>query len=117
MSWFSKKSKEDWRLVATKEAVVNWTDTKEKDSIFYYLYESNTGRRRVEIKELGHCETHRKGKTHPFYCAGIYPWSRGAEVVDIPTYWDIVEEDNEKYVSELYKRILTPNNPNIKFDK
>lgn len=117
MNWFKKKPKEDWRLVATKEATVNWTDINEKDSIFYYLYESDTGRRRVEIKELGRCETYNKGRTHPYYCAGIYPWSKGADVAGIPTYWDIVNSENERYVSELYKRILTPNNLNIKFDK
>jgi len=117
MNWFKKKPREDWRLVATKEAVVQWTDIKKDEVIYYYLYESNLGRRRFEIKETGYCKDYCKGSEMKYYLKYVYPWSRGENFNDIPSYWDKINGENTKHVDRLYKLILTPNNPNVSFKK
>lgn len=103
---FKKKIKEDWKLVKTLEASFNWTDLKVEEKIYYYLYESNFGNRSVEVKEIGYCEMYKKGREHPYYRKVIYPWSKGADDSDIPSYWDIVKNKHAEHIQELYRRVL-----------
>jgi hypothetical protein len=109
-SWFKKKPpQEDWRLVKTMEGRQQW-EKKDKsiteETIYYYLYESNFSNRKMEIKETGYCKEYNRGIEHPIYLSSIYPWLKGRNYKDIPTYWDERKNENEEYIRELYKRIL-----------
>lgn len=106
------KKKPRWKLVKTIEAKVTWAElTGAEDTIYYYLFESNSNNRRVQAKT-----TNRNGMLygntsipwqHPMYLASIVPWLKGENYSDIPTYWEKAEEENEYYIGELYKRILS----------
>lgn len=99
--------KEDWKLVRTVEASITWTDQKDaKDDIVYYLYESNLGNRRIEYKESGYAELYNKAIEHGMYMKCIYPWSKGAAMANTPSYWDIATSEQERYIQELYRRVL-----------
>ena len=105
--WFKKSQKpeERWRLVKTLEGYYTYKEfPNTKDDVVFYLYESNLGNRREERKS--NCRYWQDTTTHPLYLKAVYPWIKGANCKDIPSYWDEAKEENEKYVKELYKRIL-----------
>lgn len=105
----------DWRLVKTLEAKITWSQLDEEtygdrtDSIYYYLYEDNKGKRKVEWKHTnrhgsffqdGHCAT------HPYYLDYVYPWQQGMHDSSIPDYWEMADGQNNRCVVELYGRLL-----------
>lgn len=103
-SYFRKKAEEkrlsgDWRLVATLEASIAWSDKIDDqgehptDNIFYYLRENGLGKRRCECKgtgELGNPHRQEWAKTvmkrHGYYLSKIQPWVYGGYDPDIPSY-------------------------------
>ena len=109
--WPFKKKTIRWVLVETLEATIKWGGTDNEDTIYYYLFESRTGKRKVESKN-----TNRHGNfsysdssvpwQHPFYLKQLYPWLKGEDYSNIPSYWDKASEKNEDYVKELYSRLL-----------
>ena len=101
-----KKLKLDWQLVKTIKTTVNWTDSKQIDEIFYYLFENGLKERRIEIAETGWAKSEKYGKKHKYYLKTIYPWTKGTNYSDVPSYWDTRKDKNEKYVWELYKQLL-----------
>ena len=54
---------------------------------FYYLYESDKGNRKCEIKSSY------SAKSHEVYLRVVYPWLEGRYDPEIPRYGDMPEED------------------------
>jgi len=112
MGWFSKKPEEkldekNWLLVKRMESTVTWRDSGDtKTLIHYYMYESDDGARKVDFKQSGENIGMYNSKSHPFYCDTIFMWLEGEDHNDIPSYWEKSKDQNEKYINQLYERIL-----------
>ena len=83
--------KRDWRLVSTLEAYYNYSDTKQKDEVIYYLYENGLGKRTCDHEGTGLVSGQlryitKKRETHPYYLKKIRPWLAGRYDPDIPSY-------------------------------
>lgn len=119
---FKKKPPEEhWRLVDTVQDQIYWRDdsddgyntAQKTDDVYYYLYESSLGNRRMEYKFTDrHLTPALRGEANvckkiPFYLKTVYPWVKGSNATLItPTYWDLVEKENERCVREMYRRLL-----------
>ena len=121
--WPFKKNKklneDDWRLVKTVDTTINWADEgKEKgrkDFVYYYLYENPYGRRKMEYKHTNKHLVFPRATEYStrnicleieYYLNTVYPWTKGEPTIDTPSYWDMVDAENEKCVKELYRRLL-----------
>jgi len=111
--WPFKKKEIKWKLVKTVEATITWANKDNaEDTIYYYLYENNKGVRKIDSKHTNRHGCFMFANTpipweHPMYLSYIVPWIKGEDYDDIPTYWEKAEEENEYYIEELYKRILS----------
>lgn len=108
--WPFKKKEIRWKLVKTIEAKIVWRNRDDaEDFIFYYLFESDKGTRKVEYKHTnknGIIIDNTMPWEHPLYLSSIVPWLNGEEFDDIPSYWDKAKKENERCIQELYSRIL-----------
>jgi hypothetical protein len=88
--------KENWRLVKTiTESVVQTGGYTQKDGkVYYHLFESSKGRRKVEYQStLKSSDLEADAKRIDTYQEKIYPWLNGRVDPDIPRYSQIPEEE------------------------
>ena len=98
-SFFKRKPKEDWRLVKTISHPVTYGHRASKDTgiVYFHLFESNTKRRKVEIKctfamHYGD-DLEVMARKLSIYQETIYRWENGRVDPDIPRYDQIPEEE------------------------
>lgn len=101
------KKKQDWKLVKTIsiDITVGRGDFKREGIQYFYLYEDPEGNRKMEQKcTIRDASDDLRGIA--YYQEIIYPWLKGDDHPDIPSYWDKVQDNNKKYVQEMYCRLL-----------
>ena len=82
------------------------TSYEETGTLTFYLYESPDGERKLESKHsVPRANNNFNGLEE--YTGKIYPWLQGMNFKDIPSYWDVTWSNKEKYVKNLYKKILS----------
>ncbi len=106
-SHFKPKSKEKWALVKTFTHAVSTKPkpgyTKEDGKLYYYLYESDSGNRKVEfvcnISGMPQESVDEGAKSFDVYNETIYRWLKGRVDPSIPRYNQIPEEETAAMLS------------------
>ena len=92
--WFKK---EDWRLVKTIEVAIHRNLSEEEGKLYYHLFESNLGNRKVEYQcTLSFNDSsilEENAKRIDIYQEKIYRWEHGRYDPEIPRYNEIPEEE------------------------
>lgn len=87
--------KQDWRLVKTLDVPVKF-DGKD-GQIYYHLFESNKGTRKVNIQCSfvlpSYMDLKKEAKTTTLYQTKIYRWEMGRVDPDIPRYNQVPQEE------------------------
>jgi len=85
--------KDDWRLVKTlTDDFIMIKDESKKGKMYYRLYESNKGKRKMEYQSnLKIGNIHDLAFRLDAYLDTIYPWLEGGYNPDIPKYDEIPE--------------------------
>jgi len=96
MNWFKKLfTKEDWRLVHTLEVSATWD--KEPGTVYCYLFESNKGNRKYEMKSTWVGMTDHPLEqffiTTEVYLKTVFPWMAGRKVPGISSYSEVPDDD------------------------
>jgi hypothetical protein len=95
MTWWPIFKKDDWRLVTTLSVDAKWERTSGK--IYYHLYESRKGKRKVNIATTlslpSYMDLIKEAKRFSVYQEKIYRWEMDRHDPDIPRYSQILEED------------------------
>ncbi len=97
-SWFKTFIKEQhWRLVKTIEHPISITGSNEKGILFFHLFESDIGNRKISLATTisGFNSDTLKEQTARLniYQTKIYRWEMGRVDPDIPRYDQVPEED------------------------
>jgi hypothetical protein len=101
MIWPFKR--QDWRLVKTISNPVIRKSTQEKGEIYYYLFESNKGKRKIEYDGTLHYDDinhliEDTAEKLTIYHNTIYPWLKGRMDPDIPTYNQMPIENTANFL-------------------
>lgn len=94
-SFFEKYFGPDWRLVKTISVDVKY---ERKDGLVYYhLFETKKGKRKVEISSTlnlpSFIKLEEEARRFKEYQERIYRWEKGRYDPDIPRYDQVPEED------------------------
>lgn len=108
MSWltdlFTNKPKEDWRLVKTITMKCRVGEEHPNEKVYYHLFESDRGNRRVEIKGTANAVASSNWEifkeSNDTYQETIYPWVNGRMNTDIPTYGDVPKQEMLDYLKK-----------------
>lgn len=68
---------------------------------YFYLYENKDRERWYETKSMGNYGKEQFGIYE--FSRKVYPWTRGQDFDDIPSYWDKLNELREDGVKLIYK--------------
>lgn len=101
-----------WKMVYTITFPVTWTledDEKKTENIYFYLYESPEGHRDVKWKQGYYCRRNDYAERTVLYNEKFFPWIKGMEFEDIPSYWDCRRQENFRAIKALYSRLLKDN--------
>ena len=71
-------------------------------SLYLYLFEKEDGERKIEYKITIPASSNLDGI--PTYSEKVYPWLKGKDFADIPSYWDVVKERRPDEIEQMYKR-------------
>lgn len=102
MNWFQKTfGKENWRLVKTLDRACTTThhitSVVTQGKVYCYLFESNKGKRKYELKgtfvNMTDSNISAFYETTEQYLITVYPWLQGRKFPDIPSYIDVPAED------------------------
>lgn len=102
------KPKKDWQLVRTfyVDVVVGAnTNDEEQGVLNFYLFETENNERKIEWKHSVKRANDNFDAVN-IYTQKIYPWLKGMDYSDIPSYWEVVKDKKEKYVKILYRQLL-----------
>ena len=95
-----KKFKEDWRLVKTCDSSATYDQKNGK--VYFHLFESNKGNRRVEItstfNNIKPTVLQKHAECSSLYQERIYRWQQGRLDPDIPRYNQVFEEDTINFL-------------------
>jgi hypothetical protein len=92
-NWFKK---ENWRLVKTFTNDIEQTLTKRDGKLYYHLFESDKGKRRIEFActiSIDHASLEEDAKRIPIYQEKLFRWVNGRIDPDIPHYDQVPEEE------------------------
>ena len=107
--WIPNIFKTKYQLVKTEIISVivknNLTLSEEPGKIYFYLYESKSRKRMIEWKKT--VDSNNNFDPLKEYTEKIYPWLKGVDFDDIPSYWEVVRAKKETKVRGLYKLILS----------
>lgn len=99
-----RKPEEHWILV---KVFKNEWQMRSNNSItgvaYIYLLESNEGNRKIDFKH--NCKGKLNIEIFDSYLETVYPWLNGKNDRDIPTYWDLAQERQLKYIKGFYRFI------------
>jgi len=109
-----KKEKEVWRMCISLKypcgIVVGAGSRKEQEGqLYYHLFESNLGNRRVQARasaEVSQAATDKFAKSTDFYHQKIYRWLAGRNDPDIPRFTEIDAAETMHYLKGTIKEDL-----------
>ena len=94
-SWF-RRNREDWRLVKSFDVEITQTFTHKDGKLYFHLFESNLGNRRVEFAcsiDMENEALAKNARRVEFYQTRIYRWEQGRYDPEIPRYTEVPEEE------------------------
>ena len=98
----AEESKESEYVLVKTITINNITTPTHKGTLYLYLFEKEDGKRKVEHKITIPASNNLDGV--PTYSETVYPWLKGKDFIDIPSYWDVVKERRPDEIKQMYKR-------------
>jgi hypothetical protein len=105
MGWFTRKKSNNTEILVKVIEFDIVAYNNEKGKLYFYLYETEEGNRRCEHK----CSINGLSSDFtniPEYQVKIYPWLKGRDFTDIPSYCEVARESKERHIKLLYNKIL-----------
>lgn len=108
MGFFDFFKADEWVLVKYIDLNVISTNNigfRVDTKLCFYLYESRSGKRKYKFK---HGLDHKSPNFNQLdeFTLKVYPWTKGINFPDIPSYFDKIRYNRKRQVNQLYKLLL-----------